>query len=127
MSTFFMPNTGFDILDNELVVVNDEGNVVYIFERGDLSRAAYGYMTHWVRENTSPNDSHNDIWTRAEAAWDSLTPELQATLVAISRKEQQQAKDIRDGLLATLHGYQGVSNVKSVFADGIRECFNRLC
>ena len=124
MSTFFM---SFDTLDNELVVVNDQGNVVYVFERGDLSRAAYEYMTHWVRENTSPDDPSEESWAHAESAWDSLTPEFQATLVAISRKEQQQAKDIRDGLLATLHGYQGVSNVKRVFADGIRECFNRLC
>ena len=124
MSTFFM---SFDPLDNELVVVNDQGNVVYVFERGDFSRAAYEYMTHWVRENTSPDDPFEESWASAESAWDSLTPEFQATLVAISRKEQQQAKDIRDGLLATLHGYQGVSNVKRVFADGIRECFNRLC
>jgi hypothetical protein len=122
-----MPSISFDTLDNELVVLDEDDNVVHVFERGHLSRAAYQYMTHWVRENTMPEDDSNESWERAETAWDSLNPEFQATLVAISRQEQQQAQDIRDGLLATLHGYQGVSNVKRVFADAIRDCFKQLC
>ena len=91
-----MPSISFDTLDNELVVLDEDDNVVHVFERGHLSRAAYQYMTHWVRENTMPEDDSNESWERAETSWDSLNPEFQATLVAISRKEQQQAHRYRD-------------------------------
>ena len=115
----------FDMFDGELVLVRGE-NIVHVFERDTFSRAAYDYMIDWVQRNTSPTDDPGTTWTRAEAAWDALSPEFQATLIQIANREKQNAQDIRDGLLATLHGYQGFSRVKDSFAHAIRLCFNQM-
>lgn len=60
--------------------------------------------------------------TNPDTAWDDLSVETQATLINISHQETRQARDIALGLLATLHGYQGVKKVKKVFADAIKKC-----
>jgi hypothetical protein len=114
----------FTIIDGELAVLRD-GGVEYVFERDSFSRAAYNYMIHWIQDKKSPEDDPVTAWIEAENAWDSLSPEIQGMLMAIANKEKQQAGDIRDGLLATLHGYQGVQTIKDAYADCIRMCFNQ--
>jgi hypothetical protein len=114
----------FTIIDGELTVLRD-GEIEYVFERDSLSRAAYHYMIHWIQDKKTPADDPGTVWLEAEKAWDALSPEMQATLITIANKERQQACDIRDGLLATLHGYQGVKSIKDAYADCIRTCFNQ--
>jgi alpha-ketoglutarate-dependent taurine dioxygenase len=114
----------FTIIDNELVILR-EGEVEHIFERDSLSRATYSYMIHWVQDIKSPEDDPGTMWVEAAKAWDTLSPEMQATLMSIAHKESQQARDIRDGLLATLHEYQGVKRVKDTYAECIRVCFSQ--
>ena len=115
----------FTIIDGELAILYDS-QVEYVFERDSLSKAAYTYMIHWIQDKKSPKDDPGSVWLEAEKAWDSLSPEIQGTLVAIANKEIQQSRDIRDGLLATLHGYQGVKSIKDAYANSIRECFGYL-
>ena len=112
------------MIDGELTVLRD-GEIEYVFERDSLSRAAYHYMIHWIQDKKSPEDDPGTVWLEAEKAWDVLSPEMQATLMIVANKERQQACDIRDGLLATLHGYQGVKSIKDAYADCIRTCFNQ--
>lgn len=101
-------------IDGELVM-ND-----HVFERGDLSRAAYKYMTQWVVDHWDESLTPDDHWIQAEAAWDALSPEIQAQLFILSNKEVQNAEDIRLGLLATLASYQGLKVIKQLFADAIK-------
>jgi hypothetical protein len=115
----------FSIIDGELAILRD-GEVEYVFERDSFSRAAYNYMINWIQDKKSPKDDPGTVWIEAEKAWDALSPETQAVLLTIANKERQQALDIRDGLLATLHGYQGVKCIKDAYADCIRTCFNML-
>jgi hypothetical protein len=115
----------FTIIDGELAILRD-GEVEYVFERESLSRATYNYMIHWIQDSKSPDDDPGAAWLEAEKAWDTLSPEMQGTIIAIANKERQQARDIRDGLLATLHGYQGVKSIKDAYAECIRTCFCQL-
>ena len=115
----------FTIIDNELAILHD-GEVEHVFERESLSRAAYQYMIQWIQGTKSPVDDPGTMWLEAEKAWGALSPEIQATLMSIANKESQQARDIRDGLLATLHEYQGVKRVKDTYAECIRACFSQL-
>jgi len=114
----------FTMIDGELTVLRD-GEIEYVFERDSLSRAAYNYMIRWIQDRKSPDDDPETSWLEAEKAWDALSPEIQGTLMSIANKERQQALDIRDGLLATLHGYQGVKSIKDTYAECIRACFNQ--
>jgi hypothetical protein len=122
---FFYTMSSFTMIDGELATIRD-GEVEYVFERDSFSRASYNYMTRWVQDKKSPEDDPGTVWLEAEKAWDELSPEIQGMLMTIANKERQQALDIRDGLLATLHGYQGVKNIKDSYADCIRMCFNLL-
>lgn len=122
----FFYTMNFSIIDGELSILNDEGEVEYVFERDNLSRAAYTYMTQWIQDTKKPDEDPGAMWLEAEKAWDVLSPELQAMLIGIANKEKQQARDIRDGLLATLHEYQGFKNIKEAFAESIRACFGSL-
>jgi len=115
----------FTVIDGELTILRG-GEVEYVFERDSLSRAAYQYMIQWIQDKKSPEDDPETVWLEAEKAWDALSPEMQATLMTIANKEKQQALDIRDGLLATLHGYQGVKRIKDAYVECIRTCFNML-
>jgi hypothetical protein len=116
--------SSFTIIDGELTILC-EGQIEYVFERDSLSRAAYNYMIQWIQDKKTPADDPGTVWIEAEKAWDALSPEMQATLMSIANKEKQQACDIRDGLLATLHGYQGIKSIKDAYADCIRMCFNQ--
>lgn len=115
----------FSIIDGELAIIHD-GEVEYVFERDSLSRAAYTYMINWIQGKKSPKDDPGTVWFEAENAWDSLSPEIQGTLIAIAHKERQQARDIRDGLLATLHEYKGLKSIKDAYANSISACFGYL-
>jgi hypothetical protein len=115
----------FTIIDGELAILRN-GEIEYVFERDSLSRAAYNYMIHWIQDKKTPEDDPGTVWIEAEKAWDTLSPEIQGTIIAIANKERQQACDIRDGLLATLHGYQGNKRVKDTYAECIRACFSQL-
>ena len=113
------------IMDGELAILHD-GEVDYVFERDSLSRAVYSYMIQWIQDTKSPIDDPGTMWLEAEQAWNALSPEIQGTLISLADKESQQARDIRDGLIATLHDYQGVKRVKDTYAECIRTCFNQL-
>lgn len=115
----------FSVIDGELTIIHN-GEVEYVFERESLSRAAYNHMIHWIQDNKSPTDDPVTSWLEAEKQWDALSPETQGLILAIANKERQQALDIREGLLATLHGYQGVKRIKDAYADCIRTCFSQL-
>ena len=121
----FFYTMSFTIIDGELAILHN-GEVDYVFERETLSRAAYQYMIHWIQDTKSPVDDPGTVWLEAEKAWDTLSPEMQGTLMNIANKERQQALDIRDGLLATLHGYQGVKSIKDAYAECIRTCFSQF-
>jgi hypothetical protein len=123
-NVWFFYTMNFTIIDNELAILHD-GEVEYVFERDSLSRAAYQYMIQWIQSTKSPVDDTGTMWLEAEKAWGALSPEIQATLMSIANKESQQARDIRDGLLATLHEYQGVKSIKDSYADCIRACFSQ--
>ena len=110
----------FEWLEDELVVLDPSGNVSHVFERADHSRVAYKYMCSRIEENHLPELTPEENWKKAEEAWKILAPEIQAHLMILSDKEVQNGKDIRDGLLATLHGYQGFAHIKKLFDQAIR-------
>jgi hypothetical protein len=122
---FYTMMDEFSIIDGELAILHDS-QIEYVFERDSISKAAYTYMINWIQDKKSPKDDPGASWLEAEKAWDSLSPEIQGTLMAIANKEIQQSRDIRDGLLATLHGYQGVKSIKDAYASSICECFGYL-
>lgn len=95
----------------------------HVFERDHLSRAAYRHMCTWIQNNFNEELSPDENWARAEASWDSLSPETQAHLFILSDKEVQNGDDIRQGLLATLASYHGVRAIKDLFESAIR-CVN---
>ena len=98
-------------------------DIDHTFERGNLSRAAYRYMCGWIQSKFDPKLSPGENWAKAEASWDNLSPELQGHLHIMSDHEVQNGDDIRQGLLATLASYQGVSFIKDLFESAIR-CVN---
>ena len=122
---FFYTMKSFTIIDGELAILGGD-EIEYVFERDSLSMAAYQYMTQWIQDTKKPDDDPGTVWLEAEKAWDSLSPDFQGILINIANKEKQQAKDIRDGLHATLHGYQGVKRIKDAFAEAIKSCFGEL-
>lgn len=92
----------------------------HVFERGDIPRAPYRYMTSWLKSNFNPELNPDENWSRAEKAWLALTPEFKAQLFILSHKEVQSGDDIRQGLLATLASYQGVRLIKDLFETAIK-------
>lgn len=116
----------FDDSDGELAIFDENGEFQHVFERGDLSRAAYKHMCGWIRKNLDATLDFDENWKRAEAAWDALTPEQQALLWSLSVQEHQSAQDLCTGLLATLSGYQGVAHVKEAFREAIVNALQRF-
>lgn len=110
----------FEWIEDELVILDPEGNVSYVFERADHCRAAYKYMCSRIEEKHLPELTPEQNWQKANESWDRLTPETQAHLMILSDKEVQNGRDIREGLLATLHGYQGFVPIKKLFEHAIR-------
>ena len=108
------------MIDAELHMFDQDGNVAHVYERGDLSRPAYMHMVSWIQKNFDNKLSHQKNWEEAEAAWDALGPEVQGHLFIMSAQEERCAKDIRLGLLATLAEYRGFSFIKKLFEDAIK-------
>jgi hypothetical protein len=104
-----------DEVDNELCILDENCEIIHVFERGDLPRAAYKHMCACVKNSWDEKVSPDVLWAKAEAAWDALTPEQQMLIWSLSEQEKQNAQDICTGLLATLMNYQGVSAVKKAF------------
>ena len=115
-----------DEIDGELHILDENLDVVHVWtrERTDnesvLSRAAYKHMCAWVRTHWTPDADPDDLWDRAEQAWDSLSPEQQAYLWAMSHQEEQNAQDLCTALLAHLAEYRGLENVKKAFYAAIK-------
>lgn len=116
-----------ELIDGSLYVLDTENDeVIYEFERGTLSRAAYKHMCAWVITNFSikfKGDSE-DLWRQAGEAWESLSPPNQTAIWSLMNYERQSAMDISQGLLATLHGYQGSAAVKREFSKAIQRVRN---
>jgi len=97
-----------------------DGEVIHVFERGDSSKTFYNFVSKKVFEKYFCEISPEENWKRAEAEWHDLTPEVQGHLMILNRKEAECAEDIRLGLLATLAEYQGLKNIKEIFAEAIK-------
>ena len=108
-----------EFIDGDLCLLDEDGEVTYVFERGDLSRAAYNHMTGWTQANFNENLSPEENWAKADRAWEALTSEHKMLLWSMSVQESQNSRDICHGLLATLSSYQGMSSVKNAFRDAI--------
>jgi superfamily II RNA helicase len=113
-------NLYMEFIDGELAMYDENGHVIHIFERGNLSRATYKYMTKKIQDNFDSKLTPEENWANAEKAWDNLSPELQAQLFILSHSEEQNFEDIRKGLLATLADYQGFKCIKDIFANAIK-------
>ena len=114
-----------ETIENELHIIC-EGEIIHVFERGTLSRAAYKHMCAWVITNFNikfKGDSE-DLWRQAGEAWESLSLPNQTAIWSLVNYERQSAMDISQGLLATLHGYQGSAAVKREFSKAIQRVRN---
>ena len=114
-----------DEIDGELHILDENLNIIHVWTRSrgeevTLSRAAYKHMCGWVRTHWTPDADPEDVWVRAEQAWDSLSPEQQAFLWSVSRREEQNAQDLCTALLAHLAEYRGLENVKKAFYAAIK-------
>lgn len=109
-----------EMIDGELHMFDAEGNVIHVYERGDLPRGAYRHMAHWVQKNFKKEKTFHENWDEAVAAWDGLSPEVQGHLFNLSAREERCAEDIRLGLLATLAEYRGLEFIKDEFACAIK-------
>ena len=111
---------GLELIDGTLHLLGENDEVLHVFERPPLSRAAYRHMCDWAIANFTSELKPEELWERAEASWNDLTPETQGLLIALQDREEQMIRDIRTGLLATLSDYQGIKSIKDRFAEAIR-------
>jgi hypothetical protein len=109
-----------EFVNDELTMFDRDGNVIHVFERGDHSKTFYKFVSKKVFEKYFCEISPEENWKRAEAEWHELSPEVQGHLMILNRKEAECAEDIRLGLLATLAEYQGLKNIKEIFAEAIK-------
>ena len=109
---------GLELIDGTLHLLGENDEVLHVFERAHLSKAAYKHMCVWAIANF--NGDPETLWTEAENSWNDLTPETQGLLLALQDREEQMIRDIRTGLLATLSDYQGIKSIKDRFAEAIR-------
>lgn len=109
-----------EMIDGELHMFDQEGNVAHVYERGTTPRPAYMHMVSYIQKNFDNLLSPQKNWEKAEAAWDALGPEVQGHLFIMSAQEERCADDIRLGLLATLAEYRGFTFVKKLFEEAIR-------
>lgn len=112
-------NSHMEFIDGELTLYDENGHVIHIFERENLPRTAYKYMTRKIQNNFDSELTPEENWAKAEKSWTNLSPELQAQLFLLNNSEERNFKDIRQGLLATLSNYQGLSSIKKLFSDAI--------
>lgn len=110
-----------EFIEGELCIINDEGDCTHVFERGDLSRAAYKHMTGWIQNNFVPELTPTEMWANADASWEAMSPERKMFLWGMTNQETQNASDICTGLLANLSAYQGLTVVKKAFQDALKK------
>jgi hypothetical protein len=106
-------------IDGELCLVKDE-EIIHVFERGKLPRATYKHMAAWSQKNFDSEIDPQELWTRAARAWDIMDPQHKIIIWSLAEQEAQNARDISDGLLATLAGYQGLATVRSAYVAAIK-------
>jgi hypothetical protein len=111
---------GLELIDGTLHLLGENDEILHVFERPPLSKAAYKHMCDYAIANFNSKLKPEELWERAENSWNALTPETQGLLIALQAKEEQMVKDIRTGLLATLLDYQGIKSIKDRFAEAIR-------
>jgi hypothetical protein len=116
----------FEEVEGELCVIDENNEIIHVFERENLSRAAYKHMICWIKTNFDSKLSFGENWSKAEAAWDALTPENKMLLWSLSNQEDQCAQDICTGLLATLSEYQGLTHVKKAFNGAIKKVMDQF-
>ena len=109
---------GLEVIDGTLHLLGENDEILHVFERPPLSKAAYKHMCDYAIANF--NGDPETLWTEAENSWNALSPETQGLLIALQDREEQMIKDIRTGLLATLLDYQGIKAIKDRFAEAIR-------
>ena len=119
-----------DEIDGELHILDENLDVVHVWTRANgevtLSRAAYKHMCAWVKTHWTPDADPDDLWDRAEQAWDALSPDQQAYLWTMSHQEEQNAQDLCTALLAHLSEYRGLENVKRAFYGAIRSVLGQF-
>ena len=124
-----------DEIDGELHILDENNDIIHVFERAKssdangevtLSRAAYKHMCGWVKKYWTPDADPDDLWVRAEQAWDALSADQQAYLWSMSHQEEQNAQDLCTALLAHLSEYRGLDNVKKAFYGAIRSVLDQF-
>ena len=121
-----------DEVDGELCILDENCEIIHVFERvradgeSALSRGAYKHMCAHVRQFWDENASPVVLWSKAEGAWDALTPDQQMLVWSLSVQEERNAQDICTGLLATLMSYQGLTTVKNAFQVAIKGVMERF-
>lgn len=114
-------STSLEMIDGSLHLLDTENDeVIHEFERGSLSRASYKHMCSWMFTNFDSKLNIHEQWVKAKEAWDNLGFQNQSAIWAIVNYERQSAIDISQGLLATLHGYNGLASVKEEFKIAIQ-------
>ena len=118
-------------IDDELVIIDHEGCISHVFERTpSISRPAYKHMTGWIESNfeswarkaqlgEAQQLDPSELWRQAGEVWEALIPEHKAVIWSMCQQESQNARDICEGLLATLGSYQGVKAVKGAFREAL--------
>jgi hypothetical protein len=76
-------------------------------------------MTSWVEKNW--NGDFTGIWDQAQKVWSNVDVQNQMALWSIDQQKEQNFRDIREGLLATLKEYQGTSEVKRLFEEALKD------
>jgi len=107
-------------MGSELTVIDEsDGSVCHVFERGDEPRHSYKYMASWIEKNWSGD--FIGAWDRAKQVWSNVDVQNQMALWSIDQQKEQNFKDIREGLLATLKEYQGTPEVKRLFEEALKD------
>lgn len=111
----------YETIDGELCILDHQDDLFWTFGRENFSRACYKFMTNWLMTNTSPDvEDPSGGWSKAEQAWDALSTAEKGQHVEQAVAEQQNARDLSQGLLANLHFYQGLKHVKQAFETAIK-------
>jgi len=107
-------------MGSELTVIDEtDGSVCHVFERGDEPRHSYKYMASWIEKNWSGD--FIGAWDRAKQVWSNVDDQNQMALWSIDQQKEQNFKDIREGLLATLKEYHGTLEVKRLFEEALKD------
>lgn len=111
----------YETIDGELCIIDNGDDLFWTFRRENFSRACYKFMTDWLKTNTSPDvEDPSGSWSEAEQAWDALSTAEKGQHASWAAAEQQNARDLSQGLLANLNFYQGLKHVKQAFETAIK-------